>query len=383
MKFPLIDRLQNRMSRPETSPAPARTLPADTPVHVRQAWERQEVAARIVLERLRAGDAVRPARKGAVGASDRSVASRVPSPRGEFARVGALDASRVFADVLVQDVSRDPMTTGVAYLQEGVLRVVDLRSETERRDQPSCFEASPLVKGSDFAEFEALRLGHPSSGDPVDQATDEAPAPIAQRAPGDQPPPRPGLYALSGDGREAFALRVSLGGRGPRVNETGELTLAASGVQGDPSPRVCRWALPLESQAAIRPDVLRALMAELASGGIGGKVSFMSPQGDRRAAVCAAALRLHRRFHRDDLERHRLEETVMDVCRRVRSACGPDRLDDAADIATLLAFGDLMLLLDRPSSREQATPPARRPRVRFQDQPASVAGAGSDIASSR
>lgn len=336
MRFPLFERFQTWRAGPGSAPA----LPDGTPTPIRQSWERQQSEVPALLEKVRGHDAVRHARAG------KARPTGLPPFGGAFARFASPDASRVFAGVLVQDVPSDTMATGLTCLREDVRRVVDLRSNNERQTIASCFEGRAHARDGDFAEFEVRRLGmRGESDDPLEQPALD----LAALAPGAR--------------REDLQLRLRVDNRMPAVDAGGELTLPEPGSEHPQAFRLRRWDVPLERDAAIRPDLLRALMNELAESGLRGKVAFISPRGDRRAALCAAATRLHERFHRGELERHDLEDAVMDVCVRLRTTREPDLLDDPADIASLLAFCDLMLLLDRPASRAP-TAPRSEPRVR-------------------
>jgi hypothetical protein len=108
-------------------------------------------------------------------------------------------------------------------------------------------------------------------------------------------------------------------------------------------------------------------MDDVHQDGMGGRLAFTSPGGDRRAAVMAAAWQLHQRFHAGRLDRDQLEDAVMEICLRIRLNRDATLLGDPADVATLLAFGEQMLMSDGPRNAAHGRPElaATARRVRF------------------
>ena len=106
-----------------------------------------------------------------------------------------------------------------------------------------------------------------------------------------------------------------------------------------------RWQVPLAPDQAIRPDLLLAVMKEVAGPWAeeGAPTLFHSLDGDRRAAVFAAAAMINDCFRKGRLDRNTLLNEVEVACKNVGHKRNPDLITDPADVASLLAFGDLLL----------------------------------------
>lgn len=385
--------------------APALRLPDDTPPSIRDRWQARLAIGKRLLTEMRArpelmdGRQRQDSRGLTVALRTRANASVQVESRtlldGEgdcLRRYGSCGATLVGRGAAIIGTPA-PVEAGAMILsavQHGIRRVVELDTASERSLYPSGLDERVLDRNGLMIVLEVnMRAacidddGRPIRGtggrEPVVKRAPEAR--LATTIPGAQSSLVMAEFSVDGDPLYRRA-DGSLGRFGPDApNE--RLT-----------HRLERLQLPLEADRAIRPDALLAMMNYLGPTGPNAVPTlFQSLDGDRRAAVAAAAREIHDRFHRGGLTASNLEDAVDAACMNVLLKRNTGLIDDPADLATLLAFGDLLMAEEVPlSRREQSRPTA--PRVKCADltvrleyevdtEDPTDQTDGSDIASSR
>ncbi len=340
-----------------------RDLPMSTPEHVRRRWAAQLPDATALLAGLRQQPDMNYARarlqeRGIeIGLRSQSGSIRVERstdlgsgfpvtyPRSGLsvvapgAVIGATpDRAEAFVQVL-------------ACLQHRIQRIVELDSADERLRTPSGMDVGCLRgKGADIDL--ACCYGSKSG--------ETEPEPIVKS---------PRILQDCGPEVTVSTLRATLSRR--RAPEAGPKDGGlAQGHAEITAPKpgrllIMRIQVPLEPDQAIRPDLLQAVTSYLGvaeDGGMGRRPTlFQSLDGDRRAAVLAAALQIHDVHNRGGLCAGNLRHVVEAACQNVLIKRNPDLITDPADVASLLAFGDLLL----EEARELKLKPAALQRVAF------------------
>jgi len=408
--IPAIQRLRGFLDllSADTARAAAFRLPDDTPPNVRDLWQARLALGKRLLEGMRTRSELADGRqrqdsrgltvplRSRTNASVKVESRTLLDGQGDcLGRYGSCGATLVGPGTAIIGTPM-PVEAGAMLLsavQHGIRRVVELDTAGERARYPSGLDERRLDRNGLMIALEVAvrRARIDDDGKPIpgtggrERAIKRAPeARVAATIPGAR--------------SSLVTAEFSLEGEPLYQQPDGSLGILRPETPSDPFTHTLeRLLLPLEADRAIRPDALVAMMNYLGPTGPNAVPTlFQSLDGDRRAAVVAAAREIHDRFHRGGLTASNLEDTVDAACMNVLLKRNTGLIDDPADVATLLAFGELLMAEEVPlSRREQSQPTATR--VRFADvivrldyevdseEPANLPDQtdGSDIASSR
>lgn len=359
--------------------APDLRLPEGTPRSVRDRWHANLHIAKCLLQDMRARPELMDGRqrqetrgqpvvlRSRSGASMPVESRTVLDGEGEcLGRYGSSGATLVGAGAAIVGTPA-PIEAGAMVLsaiQHGIRRVVELDTAGERALHPSGLDQKILDRNGLLitlaVDLRKARID--DEGVPIRGTGGREP--IVKRA------PEAMLAAIPGAQSSLLTVELSLDNRPVYRQADGSV-----GSQHPDAPgallthRLERLQVPLAADRAIRPDALMALMNYLGPTGPNAVPTlFQSLDGDRRAAVVAAAREIHDCFHRDGLTAANLKDTVDAACMNVLLKRNTGLINDPADVATLLAFGELLMAEEIPlSQREQSRFPL--PKVRFNETP--------------
>ena len=390
------------------APTTALCLPDDTPASVKARWQNSLDIGTRLLKNMRARPELKdarnrhdgrglkvPLRTGARASMQVESRTLLDGKGGCLGKYGSCGATLICPGAAILGTPA-PVETGamvLAAVQHGIRRVVELDTAGERARYPSGLDERWLDRNGLMIGLEAAvrRARIDDDGKPIPGVGG------GERAIKRAPEARVAATIL-GAQSSLVTAEFSLEGEPLYQQPDGSLGTLRPETPSDPFTHTLeRLMLPLEADRAIRPDALVAMMNYLGPTGPNAvPILFQSLDGDRRAAVVAAAREIHDRFHRGGLAASNLEDTVDAACMNVLLKRNTGLIDDPADVATLLAFGELLMAEEVPlSRREQSQPTATR--VRFADvivrldyevdseDPANLPDQteGSDIASSR
>jgi hypothetical protein len=173
-----------------------------------------------------------------------------------------------------------------------------------------------------------------------------------------------GVARFARSGRER-----PLKGAGPEFREDHARSVEVSLKPGKKSPAPAGRATPGLSQSlewvrvhvgsdkAIAPQRLLDISLHLAHTASSGRTAFQCADGLHTGATFAAAHALMQTHLREPLSAEELKEAVLDVCVSIRRDRGPELFREK-DLASLMAFGRLLLAADRDGKLRDVPRPA-------------------------